>query len=264
MKHILTDWEINGYDDSDFMASYYDDVTNTIGFTCYGSTRYVSATVIWATNGVTTVSVDGESLMLPNAQVVEKARLVLEELIFQKLKAADKRLVDTPDVADLKIGMRVRMLEKARMQMRESSSCVKCSGTGKWVNPRNDADKRDCFACKGAGKIVGEKLKDAKGKQVWLQLEAGLTGEALDWGSFGKFYASGYNQPCRENTSVQFRIDSGETVRASLSKLRLDQDYQSDETLRSKAVSLSFNYQFSALYPKFAWDTQNFAAQVAK
>jgi len=30
-KFLLTDWEINGPSDSDFMCSYYDDVTNTIG-----------------------------------------------------------------------------------------------------------------------------------------------------------------------------------------------------------------------------------------
>lgn len=74
---------------------------------------------------------------------------------------------------------------------------------------------------------------------------------------------NGYNQPGRENTTVQFCVD-GRTVRASLEKIRLHREYQDKDSLREKAKSLSFNYQFSAIYPKHAWDTHNFAAQVAK
>jgi hypothetical protein len=201
---------------------------------------------------------------MPTAEMVEQARLVLADRIFDKLKAADRRLVDEPDVQDLRAGVKVRMLEKARMQLRYSSACIKCSGTGKWVNPRNDNDKRDCFACSGSGKHVGAKLKDEDGKQVYKELPAGLVGEVIDWGSFGQFYANGYNKPGRSNTSVQFRTDDGEVVRASLAKLRLDQDYKDDSYLQGKAEELSFHYGFSALYPRFAWDTHNFAANIAK
>lgn len=263
-KFLLTDWEINGYDDSDFMASYYDDKTNTIGFTCYGSTRYPSASVISIGGGLTSVVVDGENLLTPNAEVVEKARLVLEESIFQKLVAADKRLVETPDVEDLKEGLSIRLTAKARMQVRETEPCQKCSGSGKWINPRNANDKRDCFACKGSGQHVGAKRKNEQGKQVYEELPAGLSGKVVDWTSFGQFYASGYNKPNRENTTVQFRLADGKVVRASLSKMRLDRDYRPAEELRARARDLSFNYGFSALYPRFAWDTCNYAAQVAK
>lgn len=263
-KFLLTDWEINGYDDSDFMASYYDDVENKIGFTCYGSTRYPSATVIGINaDGVTSVSVGDDALKAPNAEMVEKARRVLADSIFQALKADDKRLVEEPDVKHLHAGLRVRLTEKARMQLREYSTCNKCNGIGKWVNPRNPDDKRDCFACKGSGRHVGGKVKNADGKQVYKELSAGLTGEVVEWGSFGQFYASGYNQPDRHNTSVQFRIDGGEVVRASLSKLRLDRECRTDQELTSKAHELSFHYQFSSLYPKHAWDTRNYAAEIA-
>jgi len=264
-KFLLTDWEINGYDDSDFMCSYYDDATNTIGFYEYGSTRYPSPTIIGISiTGATSLLVGQEIVRMPTPEMVEKARLVLEEHIFQRLKAADKRLVDEPGVEDLRAGLPVRMIEKARMQLRYSSACIKCSGTGKWTNPRNANDKRDCFACKGSGKHVGDKLKDENGKIVYKELPAGLTGEVLDWGSFGKFYANGYNKPNRENTTVQFRTKDGEVVRASLSKLRIDRNYKDDVVQRGSAVSLSYHYGFSALYPRHAWDTHNFAAQVAK
>lgn len=263
-KFLLTDWEINGYDDSDFMCSYYDDKTNTIGFTCYGSTRYPSATVISIGGGTTSVVVDGENLLMPDADVVEKARLALEENIFQRLTTADKRLVDEPDVNDLREGIEVRLTVDAKMQIRESAPCNKCSGSGKWINPRNPNDKRDCFACKGSGQHIGAKVKGEDGKQVWEKLPAGLSGTVVDWKSFGQFYASGYNHPNRHNTTVQFKTSGGKVVRASLNKLRLHREYQSPDKLREKARELSFNYQFSALYPRFAWDTHNFAAQVAK
>ena len=263
-KFILTDWEINGYDDSDFMCSFYDDVTNTIGFKEYGTTRFPSPTMISIGGGITSVVVDGDNLLMPDAAVVEKARLVLEESIFQKLVDADKRLVDTPDVEDLKEGLAIRLTAKARMQARLTEPCQKCNGTGKWINPRNTNDKRDCFACKGSGLHVGAKRKNEQGKQVYEELPAGLSGNVVDWASFGQFYASGYNKPNRENTTVQFRLVDGNVVRASLSKMRLDRDYHPTEKLRARARDLSFNYGFSALYPRFAWDTSNFAAAVAK
>jgi hypothetical protein len=263
-KFLLTDWEINGYDDSDFMCSYYDDATNVIGFHCYGSTRYPSATVIAIGGGITSVEVGGESLLMPNAEVVEKARLALEEHIFQRLTNADKRLVDEPDVDDLREGIEVRLTTNARMQVRESAPCQKCSGSGKWTNPRNANDKRDCFSCKGSGQHVGAKVKGEDGKQAWDVLPAGLTGKVVDWKSFGQFYANGYNKPNRDNTTVQFRTSDDKLVRASLNKLRLHREYQFPASLRARARELSFNYGFSAMYPRFAWDTHNFAAQVAK
>ncbi len=264
-KFLLTDWEINGYDDSDFMCSYYDDVTNTIGFHEYGTTRAAAPTNIGIyPDGTTSVKVDGDILLMPNADVVEKARQVLEDRILALMIQADKRLVDEPDVQDLHEGLRVRLTENARMQVRESSPCRKCNGGGKWINPRNPDDKRDCFACNGSGQHVGAKVKGDDGKQVWENLPAGLSGVVVDKRSFGQFYARGYNRPNRHNTTVQFRTDSGKVVRAGLSKLRLDRDYADVNGLRERAKQASFNYGFSALYPRHAWDTHNFAAQVAK
>lgn len=264
-KFLLTDWEINGHDDSDFMCSYYDDVANVIGFHEYGTTRCYAPTNIGIhSDGTTSVTVDGDVLRMPTAEVVEKARQVLEDRILALMVAADKRLVDEPDVDDLHDGLRVRLTEKARMQVRQSEPCQKCNGSGKWVNPRNANDKRDCFACKGSGQHVGAKVKGDDGKQVWENLPVGTTGVVVEHRSFGTFYARGYNRPNRHNTTVSFRTDDGKVVRAGLSKLRLDRDYESVDAMRERAKRLSFNYGFSALYPRHAWDTHNFAAQVAK
>lgn len=264
-KFLLTDWEINGHDDSDFMCSYYDDVANVIGFYEYGTTRCYAPTNIGIhADGTTSVVVGGETLLMPNAEVVEKARQVLEDRILALMVAADKRLVDEPDVDDLHTGLRVRLTAKARMQVRASEPCQKCQGTGKWVNPRNTADKRDCFACKGSGEHVGAKVKGDDGKQVWENLPVGTSGVVVEHRSFGTFYANGYNHPNRHNTTVSFRTDGGKVVRAGLSKLRLDRDYESVDAMRERAKRASFNYGFSGLYPRHAWDTHNFAARVAE
>lgn len=38
-KYVLTDYEINGYDDSDFMLTYWDDVTKKVDVHMHGTTR---------------------------------------------------------------------------------------------------------------------------------------------------------------------------------------------------------------------------------
>lgn len=262
-KYLLTDWEINGYDDSDFMCTYWDDVERRVFAHCYGTTRAAAPTNIGWNGDVSSVVVGDEPCLAPTVEKVEEARQWLEGYIFDRLEVADVRMVDTPDVKDLHAGLEVRLLADCRMQVNETEPCAKCFGVGKWVNPRNIADKRDCFGCKGTKVHIIGKKKDANGKLVFEKLNAGMHGTVVDWRSFGQFYRNGYNQPGRGNTTVQFCVD-GRTVRASLEKIRLHREYEDKDSLREKAKSLSFNYQFSAIYPKHAWDTHNFAAQVAK
>ena len=287
-KYVLTDWEINGYDDSDFMLTYWDDESKTMRSHLHGSTRFggcmckrenalpehpqgsssyhLCATLEYQSETSSyRVKEQGEWLLMPTAEVVEQARLWLEEHIFQRLTKVDKRTVDEPDVSDLHEGLEVRLLADCKMQLNTTEPCQKCSGSGKWINPRNPADKRHCFGCKGTGEHVTGKAKDANGKLVYAKLKKDAHGKVVDWKSFGQFYSRGYNQPSRFNTSVQFRLESGEGARASLEKMRLHRDYAAAETLRAKARDLSFNYQFSAASgAKFAWDTHNFAAQVGR
>lgn len=289
-KYILTDWEINGYDDSDFMLTYWDDEAKAMGSHMHGTTRFggcicsKEGALPEAPKGSTgyhlcaklnyvseppapgryEIKEQGSWLLMPTAEVVEQARLWLEEHIFQRLTALDKLLVDQPDVSDLRAGLEVRLLLDCKMQVNDTEPCNKCSGTGKWVNPRNSADKRDCFACKGSGQHVKGKLK-VGGKLQFEKLTAGMYGAVVDWRSFGQFYRNGYNQPNRNNTTVQFRMSDGRMARASLEKMRLHRDYASPDSLRAKARDLSFSYQFSAASGhKFAWDTHNFAVQVGR
>ena len=263
-KYLLTDWEINGYDDSDFMCTYFDTTDNAVHTHCYGTTRCAAPTMIgWSSDGVSSVVIRGEACLAPTKEIVEQARLWMEEYIFGTLERADARLVDTPDVKDLHEGLEVRLLSACRMQLKETEACLKCAGTGKWTNPKNAIDQRDCFGCKGTGQHITGKKKDANGKLTYEKLVAGMHGIVVDWRSFGKFYGDrGYNKPDRYNTTVQFKLDDGRVVRASLEKIRLHREYASSEVLRAKARELSFNYQFSAIYPRHAWDTYNYASAI--
>jgi hypothetical protein len=263
-KYLLTDWEINGYNDSDFMCTYYDDSTKEVKSHTYGTTRFAAPTMIGWNNNVSSVDIDDEVCLMPTREVVESARVWLEEYIFNRMVAADKLLVDSPDVENLHEGLSVRLTADCRYQLTTSEPCIKCSGSGNWVNPKNAADKRECFSCKGTGLHITGKLKDANGKLVYEKLAAGTFGSVVDWKSFGQFYANGYNKPNRQNTTVQFKLLSGKIVRASLEKLRLNREYLSIEELRASARKQSYSYEFSKIYPRSAWDTHNFAREVAK
>lgn len=263
-KYLLTDWEINGYDDSDFMCTYYDDVADVIGAHCYGTTRAAAPTMIGiSADGTTSVEIRGEVLRLPTKEIVERARLKLEDHIFGLLTLQEERRVMEPDVGDLQMGLRVRLKQNVRNQLSSEVQCEKCAGSGKWTNPRNEHDKRECFSCKGAGVRKGPKLKGDDGKLKYETLPAGLSGIVFKWGSFGTFYRNGYNQPNQDNTTVQFRTDDGKARRATLKNLRLDRECATPEVLRKRARETSFSYGFSRIYPRHAWDTYNHAARIA-
>jgi len=264
MKYLLTDFELNGYDDSDFMCTYWDDQAKVVKAHCYGTTRAAAPTMIGWNRGISSVVIEGEVCFMPTAEVVEEARQWLEAYIFDRLECADVRLVDEPDVQDLHQGLMVRLKKDCRYQLNTTEPCQKCGGSGKWTNnPRNPQDARDCFGCKGTGQHVTGKQKDANGKLCFERLTAGMFGTVIDWRSFGQFFANGYNKPSRHNTTVQFRLEGGRVVRASLENLRLHREYKTHAELRERARSLSFHYEFSAIYPRHAWDTHNFARQVA-
>jgi hypothetical protein len=263
-KFLLTDWEINGYDDSDFMCSYFDEEQNLIGYHCYGSTRFPSASVIGINpDGSTSVEVFHEILWMPTPTIVEKARAVLEDNILHVLTANDKRKVDEPGVNEMHEGLDVILTADVKNQVRASDPCQKCNASGKWTNPKNPNDKRDCFACKGTGQHKGDKLKTDSGKQVWDVIPSGTAGKVIGWTSFGRFYANGYNHPDRTNTTVQVKGTDKKVFRSALKNLSLACGYQSPTDLRKQAKDMSFAYNFSAGYPKHAWDTRNFAAEIA-
>lgn len=243
----LCEWEINGYNDSDFMMSVYNDETNKVEAVCVGSTRYAGG-------------IDHGGALMPTVEIVEKARLVLKEYIFQKLRAAEHRDVLEPD--DVQDESRVTLLEAHKNQVFKTTPCSKCNGSGSWVNPKNSSDKRECFGCKGYGELQGEKIKDSNGKLVWDKFPAGLSGVVKYCGAYGKFYRNGYNQPGRFNRTVKFLTDEGKLIKAPLSKLRMEREPLTDEVLYEKAENLSHGLHFGSMYPKCAWYDKHYAADV--
>lgn len=262
-KFLLVDYELNGRDDSDFMCIYYDDVTDTLHTHMYGTTRFAAATNFSiSSDGISSITVESEPLMKPTLEAIEKARYKLSEFMFMGLVVAEERTVMEPNIASLCEGLSLMLKEKHRNQVKTLDPCRKCSGTGKWINPNNNQDQRKCFTCSGRGTFKGAIKKTEAGKVVWFNFEVGTKGVAIDWKSFGKFFSNGYNEKNAHNTTVQFRLENGNTINVPLYKLRLQRDCLSWEQLKRKAIELSYNYHFAAIAPRFAWYSRHLVNEV--
>lgn len=262
--YLLNDWERNGYNDSDFYAAYYDSEKNEIHATEYGSTRCAAPTMIGIDkDGVSSVTVNGQPLVLPTVEAIEAARKVLADYYFQRATKLDKLIVDEPNVEDLSVGLSMVTTGSVRNQVKATEPCRKCSGSGFWVNPRNASDKRECFTCKGSGQFATGPAKGSDGKVVWSKIEAGTQGTVVDHMAYGKFYTNGYNKPDRFNTTVTLKRADGSTFKVKLEKLKCAREYASPEKLRAQAERSSYGYQFQdATGCRCAWLTKNYVAMV--
>jgi hypothetical protein len=247
MLHLLGEWEINGYSDSDFMAVVYDDVENSVKAIETGSTRYAGGRNM-------------SDVVACTPEVVEKARVLLEQYYVAKYTEIEYNKIHCPDNVD--IGVEVVLQEKHRSQVKETETCSKCNGTGQWVSPCNSSDIRECFTCNGTGLHKGKAVKN-DGKIVYNVLQPGTVGTVVDCNAYGKFYAKGYNQPCRENRQCKVKLANGDVVSIPLKKLGLNRTPKSEECIRAIADLKSRVYHFAELTgKKFAWYTRNYAAEV--
>lgn len=253
---ILCGWEVNGYSDSDWEVAYYDDTDNSIKLKLTGTTRYGMGT-----GHACIKELDPQPL---TKEIVEKARVLLENHIFAAIKEAERRDVDEPD--SVEVGTRVRFVEdhKNQEKMQIEEPCYKCGGTGKWVNPRNTMDQRTCFACNGTGmaKRSGGKVK-VNGKQSWVKIPMGTEGEVVWTGTFRTIWRNGYNKLGRYTLSTKVKLDDGRVVNAPLSKLGLTKAKMTDAELRARAVELSRGYEFKPMVSRHGgWLDFNAAAKV--
>jgi hypothetical protein len=90
MKYLLEDRERNYYDDSDFYAIFYDTETESIRSEMYGTTRGPSPRVAPADEYIRPVPAD----------IMEKARQIHFERVFDALKDRDRSEVDEPSNAE--------------------------------------------------------------------------------------------------------------------------------------------------------------------
>lgn len=264
-KFLLADWEMNGHDDSDFMCAYYDDVSDTLKTHMYGTTRFATATTFGIDdNGVSSIVVEGEPLMKPTLEAIEKARYKLSEFMFMGLVVAEERTVMEPNVSSLREGLSMMLKEKHRNQVKTLDPCRKCSGTGKWINPKNDQDQRKCFTCDGRGTFKGAAKKTEAGKVVWSNFEVGTKGVVSNWKSHGVFYSNGYNQRDAHNTTIQIKLEDSREINVPLFKLRLAREALSWDELKQRAIKLSYGYHFAAIASRFAWYSSHLAMEVLK
>lgn len=237
----LDEWEHNGRDDSDWYAVVYDDETDKLQRVQTGTTRFADALHM------------GPPMLDPTPEILVKARAALVIIIFGQLKLFEESKVMQPGPADIGPGVRLRFSEDHRCMAKEkvSAPCEKCAGTGHWTNPRNESDKRDCFGCKGQGEIVTSftRKKTDDGKQEWIAIKKGEAGVVMFAKSWGTFYRNGYSHPDRHNTTVTIKLDDGREVRTPLSKLRLDQEIDSDEKLKKLAETYA---EWGRFYTPFA------------
>lgn len=213
----LDTWEHNGRDDSDWYAVVYNDETDKLERVQTGTTRFAAALHC------------GPKMSEVTPEIRVRAKAALAVLFLDAMTHAEKVRVETPHPEHVSKGVRVKFLAAHRCMAKEitATPCEKCGGSGSWANPRNAADKRPCFACKGEGsKKAYSRAKTAEGGQKWLAVAKDATGTLVSAKTFGKFYKGGYNISDRENTTAIIVLDDGREVRAPLAKIRLDEEVQ--------------------------------------
>lgn len=88
MKYKLATWENNGYDDSDFMGSYFDTEDSKVHITTLGSTRYAGGSSRFSAE-----------FAMPTPEIIEQARLSQLPELRELIKGGDEIGVMQPDDA---------------------------------------------------------------------------------------------------------------------------------------------------------------------
>lgn len=136
-------WEKGSFDDTDWYAMIYDAVEDRLFTTQTGTTRYADAMPVRGFFGN------------PEGAVLEKARKAWALKTAKSNTAHDENTHRAaPHGANLAIGTVYRLDRGTTCgkQVAVRKDCFKCSGSGKWTNPRNARDIRDCLSCAGKGK----------------------------------------------------------------------------------------------------------------
>lgn len=204
MKFKLMWWEDNGYHDSYFHGVYFDDADGQLHKADLGATAYGGGIGF------------SEEYAMPTPEVVEAARKLLVQGIYQRLLEAEHRDVMEPN--DVQVGDIVRLLQVHKSRK--------------------------------AGTVLG----------------VGVRIRVNDCQAFGTFYRNGYNKPGRDNRSIVGTVlGSPQTlVRVPLSKCRMDREPMPDTELMARAEALSHEHQYGPLFGMRAWESDNWAAQVAQ
>lgn len=118
-KHILTEWERNGYHDSDFYCSYWDDATQSVLSMEVGTTRCAAPT----SAKIDGIGEDPACFKMPTLEIVQKAVLWLEGRIAAMIKSADERDVLEPQPNRVsERNTRLRLLEAGEFKDKKAKT----------------------------------------------------------------------------------------------------------------------------------------------
>jgi len=250
IQYLLSEWEINGYSDSDFEGAVWDTEANSVKRIMLGTTRFAAP-----------ITYDGITVGDIPEDIIVKALSWLSDAIYHDMWHHEHNKIACPN--DVRPGDRVVLQEDRRNHKKVSieTACHKCEGTGAWVNPHNTEDVRECFACDGKGVHISfEKAPKVDGKLQWDTFKAGDAGIVTWVGTFRQIWHNGgYNRRDRHTLSVRVLMDDGRLMNCMLDQLSLEHEPDSDNVLRERANSLALKCQFGkALNPRHAWDTRNY------
>jgi len=239
----LCHWEINGYSDSDWHTAVFDTETGFFSAPLVRSTRHAGG-----------FQKAGEKVAAGHPGILQ-AYKALEEFIINSIYNLNKHNHESPEPDHLFEGLVLEVNIACKFQLKDREPCKKCDGSGKWINPKNHMDIRECFTCSGKGYL--EKKRD---KIEWVHIPVGTQIIVKNWKSFGKFYAKGYNRPDRSNTTVYGVDKDGNHIQVGLKNCKLAGKVPEKESFRKQAHRLACEGQFQAATGiKCAWLTEHYA-----
>lgn len=240
LYRLSGDMEESGYDDSDWVAAFWNTRTGAVEVHMTGTTRFAGCTAF-------------ESLSKAPACTVEIAQKAHAWLFAYHLAAelkADAAQIAQPKPDTLKRGMAV-IINKAHNGKAAFALCEKCDGRGYWQNPNRETDQRECFTCHGAAVVKVDGAAKAS---------AGATGELLAVTKFVRYACRSFE---RANYTATVRLESGELVRVPVDKLSLNREVDTAECERqAKRCADAFLVYKSSGYSH--WLPGNYARDIWK
>ena len=265
-KYLLCEWERNGYDDSDFYAAYYDALTGRCHSEMFSSTRFASPCHVarFAKDPSTGQPRYNTEL---TREIVENSRQWLEKRLFEMMVETDLDQIARPSLALLTAGTKIALTRPVRNRshfIEQSTVCVACSGSGKWVNPRNDKDVRSCLYCKGTARRIvrSQKSESLDGKPIWENFPEGSVG-SISGGPyfFGTFYKRGYKQKNTATATFFVTMDNGKTAKIPGLAIKLARQPVSELYMAKAAWKASYHYDFGHALGCTAWLSDDYVTK---
>lgn len=213
LVRLGADIEENGRDDSDWVAPFFNLNTREIEPHLTGTTRFAaSLNFLQGTSPLTPA-------ILAEAYDFLLARALADEISMNVIDAPIQAARDLPN------GTRIR-LTAAHRARKAYAPCTQCDGRGAWVNPRNPADRRECFGCHGKSVVAadGPAPKAATGE----------SGEIV--GRYCRPAPYGHRGYSRDEYTFAVRLDSGALICVSADKLALPAPHDPFTLVYERAV----------------------------